>query len=48
MCTNFEIASVVFKICIVHEPTTTPGPLLLLARQARDTVTWVCLEGGIP
>ena len=32
MCTNFEIASVIFEICIVREPATTPGPPLLLAR----------------
>ena len=32
MYTNFEIASVLFEICIVREPATTPGSLLLLAR----------------
>ena len=33
MCANFEIASVIFEICIVRDPAITPGPLLL----ARDT-----------
>ena len=26
MCTDFEIASVIFEICIIREPATTPGP----------------------
>ena len=29
---HFEIESVIFKMCIVREPETTPGTLLLLAR----------------
>ena len=32
MCTNFEIASVIFKIYNFREPAPTPGPLLLPAR----------------
>ena len=36
--TNSEIASVIFEMCIVREPTTTPGPLLLLARDTGTSV----------
>ena len=32
MCVNFEIASILFELCIVPEPATTSGTGLLLDR----------------
>ena len=39
MCANFEITSVIFEICIVSEPPTIPGTLLLLARDTGTNLT---------
>ena len=35
MCMNIEITSIIFEICIVPEPATTPGTGWLLARDRR-------------